>query len=114
MAALLYTDRISQRSQHMKNYNLLSSQFGDGYEQVAPSGMNYIRNDWQIVYENMTLTERNALIAFVDNAVINPFQWTAPGSVTSANFRITPDSFAETMQSGNLYTISFKAKQVFY
>ena len=114
MAALLYTDRISQSSQHMKKYNLLRSQFGDGYEQVAPSGVNYIRNDWQIVYENMTLTERNALIAFIDVAILTPFQWTAPGAAASANFRIMEDSFQENCLSGNLYTLSFKAKQVFY
>lgn len=110
--ALPYTDRISQGSTRTRTNRVLAAQFGDGYEQTAPDGINNKIDTWSISYDNLTLAERNAVWAVLDAVGSYDYlTWTPIGEVTSKRFKVTSDGVSEQPVSGDLYNISFTMKQ---
>ncbi len=58
---------------------LVSVKFGDGYEQAAPDGLNSNPLVFNVVINNVTPTEAQAIIAFLEAAGgYLPFYWTPP------------------------------------
>lgn len=112
--ALPLQSSISQASTRKRTYRTITAQFGDGYQQSAPDGINNVVDEWNLVYENLDNSERNTLITALDSVKSSDyFTWTAPGDATQKKFKVTQDGWSEAALSGDLWTISFVLKQVF-
>jgi phage-related protein len=112
--ALPLTNYISQRSFRTRKNRVLSAQFGDGYSQEAPDGTNALTDEWSVVYENLSSTNRNTVFAALDAVgAWDYLTWTAPGDGSSKKWKVTKDGVSEQASSGSLYSISFKVRQVY-
>jgi phage-related protein len=112
--ALPLTSYISQASSKSRKNRVLKAQFGDGYEQVAPDGINNKIDMWSIVYDNLSSTDRGTLWTFIDGVGSwDIVTWTPIGEGTQKKFRITPDGASEQVKAGNVYSVSFTLQQVF-
>lgn len=111
MAALPLTNKISQSSSRQLNQRIITSNYGDGYEQVAAIGLNSRFDVWSINWEGLTLTERNTFMTFFNTVgLVQSFDWTPPNGV-AGKYRII-EAPVET-NAGWYYNISIKVKQVF-
>lgn len=105
---------ISQSSSRTRKYRTASAQFGDGYSQEAALGINDSVDEWTIAYEVVDNTERDTIWAALDTVKSSLiFNWQAPGDSTVKKWKVTADGVAETPLAGNLWTITFKLRQVF-
>lgn len=114
MSALPLTNFISQSSARKRTYKTLTVQFGDGYQQDAPNGINNIIDEWSIVYDNLSTTDRATLVSFLDSVgAWTSFTWQALGDSTTKNWKVTKDGWSETVKAGSVYSISFSIKQIY-
>lgn len=111
--ALPLTNYISQSSTRTRKHRTLTAQFGDGYSQDAPDGTNAQYDEWNIIYENLTSTNRDTVWTAL-NAVgsWDYLTWTPPGD-TSKKWKVTKDGVNESAQSGSHYSLSFSIRQVY-
>jgi len=87
------------------------SQFGDGYSQRQPDGINVLPEIWDLQFLNRDKTEGDAIDAFLAlHAGVNFFEWTTPSGVT-ANFICKSWTYA--LDRGNNVTITGRFEQVF-
>lgn len=113
MAALPLTTKLSQSSSRKTAFRTLISQFGNGYEQRTPDGINTKLDTWNIQYENLSTTEKNTVLAVFDAvAGWDVITWTPFGEASSKKFRLE-DGYSFTPKSGDLYDISATLKQIF-
>lgn len=111
--ALPLTTMIAETSNRNRAYKTKSAAFGNGYAQVAPDGINNVKDTWSITYENLTSAERTTLLAVLDAVQSwDIITWTAPGDGGSKNWRMTPDGWSE-VTDGLHYTISLKLEQCY-
>ena len=114
MAALPLTSYISQTSNRERNYRLISSQFGDGYSQRAPSGLNAQQDKWTLQYDNLSATDRDTLWTFLNtHGSWTSFTWAAPGDGGTTKKWVVGGPVQERAQAGNLYSISVPIEQCF-
>ena len=86
---------------------------GDGATQTAPDGMNNMRREWNVNFENMNMTDYDAIYEFVwamaeQAAVIH---WTAPKDKVERQWKIEGDISWKT--TGVTGSISLVLKQEF-
>ena len=55
--ALPLTNKIELGADKSVNFKEISVQFGDGYQQVAPDGLNNKRDSWSITWSPLSSTE---------------------------------------------------------
>lgn len=111
--ALPLTTLISQGSTRKRMNRVLSAQFGDGYSQEAPNGINSLVDEWNVVYGNLTSSERTTLLAALDTAGSwDTITWTPPGD-TAKKWKVTKDGWSETPLAGDQWSITFSLRQVF-
>jgi len=111
--ALPLTTAISQGATRKRTNRVLFAQFGDGYDQTAPDGINALVDEWSITYPNLTSSERTTLWSALDAVGGSDyFTWTPPGG-TSTKWKVKEDGVTEMPASGDLYTVSFSLRQVF-
>ena len=112
-AALPLTSLISQSSTRRRTYKTLRAQFGNGYAQTAPDGINNVMDVWEVTYENLTQSERDSLITVLDTVQgWDVLTWQAPGDATTKKWRVTPDGWSEST-TGTLWTVSFSLEQTY-
>lgn len=89
-----------------------SIQFGDGYEQRSPDGINTLPEIWDVQFNNRESTEIDDIEAFLSalNGV-DYFQWTPPRSATQANYICR--QWQRTAVKGNLDSLTATFEQVF-
>lgn len=105
---------IGQQSKKMKKTRLLTAQFGGGYAQFAKDGLNSSYDQWSIVLNNLTNTQRTTMNTFFDTVGCDQYwNFTAPGDSVSKKWRIDKDTWSESTQGGQIYTISFTMTQYF-
>lgn len=87
-------------------------QFGDGYEQRVPNGLNTMPAKFNLTFENREEAEKNQIIAFLKaRAGVQNFNWTPPGETTPLKFVCR--KWADQFVKANRYTISASFEQVF-
>ena len=111
--ALPLTTMISQTSTRKRTYRVLSAQFGDGYSQEAPDGINDVVDEWNLKYENLTTDERSTLMTALDSVGGYDYLTYAPPGDSLKRWKISKDGVSETPKSGDLWDISFTIKQWF-
>jgi phage-related protein len=113
VTALPLTTKISQSSQKTSKSNILVAKFGDGYEQRLPDGINYKKDAWQIIWDNLTTTE----ITTVETAIASArwgadyFTWTPFNEIASKKFKYMGHQV--TYNSGGTGSINMNIEQVF-
>lgn len=112
MAAIPSIDKITQASAKTGDQTILETKYGDGYTQTAKWGINASRQRWTLVWEGLTLTERNAWYAHFDTVgLFDVSDWQSPGDATSLKWRFT--TFPVENINGNLYNITIDIAQEF-
>jgi phage-related protein len=112
-SALPLTTFISPESARKRSFKTKRAEFGNGYAQSAPDGINNVKDVWNITYELLTDTNRGTL-----TSVLNTVQtwdyltWTAPGDSTSKRWLMTSDGYTEKT-SGVYWTVSFTLEQTY-
>lgn len=61
-------------------YAELTAQFGMGYKQTAPDGINPVKEVWRLQFSEIPLDRGEAIRAFLRTKVGSTFTWTPPGS----------------------------------
>lgn len=73
------------------NPEILSNEFGDGYNQEVADGINYQKPTVSLTWEPLTLAEKNLLEAFfVERGGYQPFMWTYPGDSVQTKWKCRP------------------------
>lgn len=63
--------------------NLFKAEFGDGYTQASPAGLNHIRDTAELKFELLTSLQAAGLVAFLrERGGYKPFLWTLPDEAT--------------------------------
>ncbi len=107
---LTYCQDLNGNSQEM-TFNVLSSKFGDGYEQNVSVGINNKSGVWQY-----TKTGKKALILeikafFDDHKGSDSFLWDSP---LDGEVRVKTGSYTPVCLGGDAWQISTTLTQVFY
>ena len=78
-------------------------QFGDGYKQGAPDGINHLDMTMDLSWENVTQAEKNAITAFFEaRQGCQPFTYTLDGNTRTwvatewSSVKNTPNSYVLT------------------
>lgn len=90
--------------------NLLTSQFGDGYEQVAVNGINNVAEEWELTWTGKK-KDVAAIRAFLHPMLISRFGGRIRGG--EKLYRVKPDSIKPTFISGKVVSLAFTFKQAF-
>ncbi|MNM44595.1 Phage minor tail protein [compost metagenome] len=88
----------------------LSSQFGDGYRQVAEDGLNSERQEWPLTFKG-----REAYVVPIRDFLrrhkgARPFQWTPPLGEPGLYLA---EGYGLTAHGGDLYSVTVTFKQFF-
>jgi phage-related protein len=59
----------------------LKTQFGDGYTQTTPDGINAIKETWNLVFDPIAVADITAIRDFFRSKVGQSFTWTNPSGV---------------------------------
>lgn len=111
MASFPFPNKISQDSKHTMEQRHIVSQYGDGVQQRAAVGLNSRYDTWQIQLYNLTLAERNTMVAFFNtHGFIQSFDWTPPNGTATKWVFASP---LEESNTATFYNFSFKLLQVF-
>jgi phage-related protein len=70
---------IGEGSSRTKKPRVLTVQFGDGYSQRIPDGINPQEESWSLQFPGYTEAQIKTLVAFFDGLNgVGYFRWTAP------------------------------------
>lgn len=92
---------------------VLNVQFGDGYAQTAPDGLNSNDATAQYKWSSLTLDEYTAIIQFYLAHMSKPFYWNAPGDIGGNNKWIFSAGPVKSVASFDRYSITISLKRSF-
>lgn len=113
--ALPLTNRLLTDTSKNVSFNSMSAKFGDGYEQVAPKGLNNKIDNWDIAWVGLTLTEVTTITDVLDSVgTWGILTWTPFNETVAKKFRLTGDGYTvEKPGRGTLRKITCRLHQVF-
>ena len=113
--ALPLTNKISDKSSKKREFREFSTQFGDGYAQVAPAGLNAGYDVWDITWVALEAGEVTSIESVLDtNGSWGILTWTPCHEATQKKFRMTKDGYSRSnIGNSGKFTISCTLKQVF-
>jgi phage-related protein len=76
-----FTYRPSFTTSGTDEFKELVAEFGDGYKQTAPDGINPVREVWNLVFDPITTADIETIRAFFRARVGQTFTWTNPSGV---------------------------------
>lgn len=96
-------------------FRVISAQFGDGYSQVAPKGLNHTYSDYSIEWAPVTQAERDSIISVLNSVgAWGILTWTPCLETTQKKFRMTPKGYTfKWLGKSGLYSVSCDLTQVF-
>ncbi|MDO8985797.1 phage tail protein [Cypionkella sp.] len=76
------------KSKRQRAARILQADFGDGYAQAGPDGINTTVENWDLSFENYPISDVTTLTAFLDaQASYKSFYWTPPNEATPKLWR---------------------------
>lgn len=88
------------------------SQFGDGYMQRTPDGINSISEEFSVSFEYRTAAERDAASDFLKaRGGVEAFLWVPPDEVDTKKFIC--ESWRKTKNDSGVFGVVAMFKQVF-
>lgn len=113
MAAIPLTSKISQASAGGVKFRTIKSQFGDGFGQRTPDGLNSRVEMWNLTWENITSSDKATLIAVFDAAGSSEYMtWTTPDGL-AGKWIIGENGYTKNTKGGSVWTVSVSLEQVF-
>lgn len=92
---------------------IASSQFGDGYEQRAPDGLNPLKQVWDLVITSADVAIADEIDAFIAPRLgLTAFTWTPPRQTTGLRWKCTDFRRTLNEQLGE-HSLSLRFEQVF-
>jgi phage-related protein len=102
----------SAGAQDKPEIKILKADFGDGYSQPIPDGINNIRSVMTIAFEGLERDERDQILSFlVERKGTQPFLYTLPGEAQPIRF--TCADWSNVALGADLYTINATFRQDF-
>lgn len=87
--ALPLPDRLSPESTRQTAFRDITAQYGDGYLQSAPDGINSKIERWNIIWMNVSESEKNTIVAALNaEGTWGVLTWTPFDEVTQRKFRM--------------------------
>jgi phage-related protein len=108
MAIFNYCPSVSSSSE--ESAKILSSQFGDGYEQRISDGINSIKRSWQVSFSGKKEYINEIRDFLRARNGVESFEWTPPDGEEG---KWTCDSWNKTYASGSVHTLRTTFKEVF-
>lgn len=91
---------------------LFEAEFGDGYTQRRPAGLNHIRETYELKFELLTAAESASIRAFLQaRGGAEAFLYTPPGE--AAPMRVTCKKWKRTFDEADRQTITLTIEQDF-
>ncbi|MEE8728644.1 MAG: phage tail protein [Rahnella inusitata] len=106
-----FTWRTQKSAQGTDTVRTLQAQFGDGYKQVAASGINAKAETWNLSWTGKK-SEASSIRQFLLSHVISSFWWTTPWGERLL-WRVKSDSVSVSFPAGDKATLSFTFEQAF-
>ena len=113
--AMPLTGKINIDSDLDIEFKDISTQYGDGYSERAPDGLNNTRENWDIIWAPLTQAEyqtvRDALLSVGTWGTIT---WTPCDDTIQKKFRIKKGtSLKRTRVANRQYKVSISIQQIF-
>lgn len=94
-------------------FKVISMKFGDGYEQIAPDGINNIVEERKVEWAPLTLTEANSVWDIIRTIGAHGlYTWTPCDSTIQKKYRLSDTKVSKT-KIGNNYKISIRVREAF-
>lgn len=69
---------------------VVSTRFGDGYEQAAPDGLNAVAQVWDVQFDEVEQAVADEIVAFLQPGLgWQRFDWTPPHQTVARKFKCT-------------------------
>lgn len=115
--ALPLPDRIGTDVNYQVESRDITHRMGDGYEQSAPDGLNANIEVWDIVYQNVSETEKNTIVnALNTEGTWGILTWTPFDQGSVKKFRRVGAykvQYSLTSENRRRYVISLQLRQRF-
>jgi phage-related protein len=93
-------------------FKIRKVEFGDGYTQQSPDGLNTTIFSFNLTWENITTAQKNTIDNFLTaRGGYQTFLWFNPEN--SVTYRIKCDTWTVKYNNPNVWTITATFKQVF-
>ncbi|MEO9788586.1 MAG: phage tail protein [Aurantimonas coralicida] len=91
---------------------ILKSEFGDGYTQASPQGLNHIRKVVEATWDVLDRAERDYIIDFfMERAGYQPFWFQMPHDAAATKWIV--ESWSDTVISGGFHRVTATFRQSF-
>lgn len=90
----------------------LSVQFGDGYRERRPDGINTLMRNWSISTPPMPIDDVLALEDELRALGVESFAWAPPGETTLRQWELEPAQWQRSYAAGHLASVSFSLRLV--
>jgi phage-related protein len=101
----------SPGTSYERKINLYEAEFGDGYSQPTPKGINHVKKGVSLKWSTLTYTEMRQIISFFESLQGNKPFWFQPfGQPTTVKW--TCKDYAETTDDG-IWSITAKFVESF-
>lgn len=101
----------SPGTSHKRNINLFEAEFGDGYSQPTPKGLNHIRRTVTLKWDALTYQQMEEIIGFFERMGGNQPFYYAPFGVRGA-IKWTCKDFSESTNDG-IWSVNAELQQSF-
>ena len=92
---------------------VLATQFGDGYEQSQPDGLNAVKQVWDVVIDAASAEAASEIEDFITPGLgWERFDWTPPRQTVALRFKCTAFSSSLGAQVGE-HSLRLRFEQVF-
>jgi len=79
---------VGSKSRKRKGFRVLRADFGDGYTQAVPDGINNEEEMWELSFDQYPIADVQTLESFFDSlGAADYFYWTPPYEATSKKWR---------------------------
>lgn len=109
-----YVDRawIPQAAPRKMKPALFTAKFGDGYEQNAPQGLNWMPETWDLQFKFLSRGDGDAFAAFLEQCGgYQAFTWRSPRGPNP--IRVLCQDWSDTSTPGQAFTAQATFRQVF-
>lgn len=110
MALQTFTWRVEMRTRPSYKASVRQFNFGDGYSQTSPQGLNPVKQEISVVVPMLNKAQRDAVLAFFAGNTGKPFLYSHDGDPAR---KYTCEEWSEEKHRPDLYTVNATFKQVF-
>lgn len=114
MSALPLAEKLHTSSNQQVKFKAIAAEFGDGYSQRAPDGLNNKRQSFEITWPGLSLVDKDTVVAVLDSVGSwDVLTWQPPTEPTELKFIIDPESGYSIDYVATRFNISCRITQAF-